>query len=108
MEKQAIFEYQNFSDFFRDLAQSRGKRGGMKVELSETIGTHPAYLSRVLAGQAQLSPEQVERLAAYLQLKGDEKRYLIFLLHEERAGTQGLKSFYREERLRLQNLRLNI
>ena len=85
-----------------------GKRGGMKLEIAEAIGTHPAYISRVLAGQAFMSLEQAERLSNHLQFKGDERRYFLLLLQEERAGTKGLKDFFREERLHLQNQRLNI
>jgi uncharacterized protein (TIGR02147 family) len=54
------------------------------------------------------SLEQAERLCSHLQFKDDERRYFLLLLQEERAGTVSLKNFFKEERLRLQNQRLNI
>lgn len=108
MSARNVYEYKSFSDFLKDLAQSRGKRGGIKSELAEVMGSHPAYLSRVLAGQAQLSLEQAERIASHLQLDEEEKRFLLFLLQEERAATPHLKKFFRDERIRIQRQRMNI
>lgn len=101
MNPKNIYSFQSFSEFLRTIAQSRGKRGGFKVELASAMGSHPAYLSRVLAGQAQMSLEQADRILSHLQVTQAERRYLLLLLQEERADTASLRTFFRSERERL-------
>lgn len=104
----SVFEYKRFTLYLNDLANSKGPRGGVKQELAEVMGVHPAYLSRVLSGKAQLNLEQIERAASHFALDEDGKRYLLFLLEEERAGTQSLKKFFENERTKILEKRLNI
>lgn len=104
----SVFEYKKFTSYLNDLANSKGPRGGVKQELAEVMGIHPAYLSRVLSGTAQLNLEQVERAATHFALDEDGKRYLLFLLEKERAGTQSLKNFFETECTKILEKRLNI
>lgn len=97
MEK-SVYEFSSTRAFLSAVTTAGGKRSGLKAELARATQCHPAFISRVLAGQAQLSLEQAERAAVYLRLSADERRYFLFFLEEERAGTQELRAFFRHER----------
>ena len=71
----------------------RGKRSA----LARAIGCQPAYLSRVLNGDGDLSLEQMEAACRFFILNASETHFLIALLGENRAGTQQLKVFWREQ-----------
>lgn len=104
----SVFEFNNYRDFLGHVAAVGGKRGGVKTKLAQVMGSHPAYLSRIFASQADLSAEQAEKIAAHLKLEHEEKRYFLFLVEEAKAGTPALKKFYREECEGIQRKRLNI
>lgn len=96
--KNSVYEFNSTRTFLMAATTAGGKRTGIKAELAKAARCHPAFVSRVLAGQAQLSLEQAERVAAFLRLTSEERRYFLFLLQEERAGTEELRAFFRDER----------
>jgi uncharacterized protein (TIGR02147 family) len=69
---------------------------GQRSALARAMGCQPAYLSRVLNGEGELSFEQMEAACRFFVLKPSEAHFLISLLGENRAGTQQMKSFWRE------------
>lgn len=97
MEK-TIYDCSTTRAFLTAATTAGGKRTGIKAELAKAMRCHPAFVSRVLAGEAQLNLEQAERAAGFLGLNHEERRYFLFLLQEERAGTDELRAFFREER----------
>lgn len=75
---------------------------GTKAQLAQAAECQPTYISQVLHGKADLSPEQGERITRYLQLSSEESQYFMLLLHKDRSGTAELKKFYQtqiEERI---------
>jgi len=61
------------------------------------MGCQPAYLSRALNGEGELSLEQVEAAARFFLLRLAESKCLIALSGENRAGTQQMKAFWRKQ-----------
>src|SRR4051794_27269958 len=96
--KSTVYEFSTTRAFLTAMTTAGGKRTGVKAQLAKAARCHPAFVSRVLSGQAQLSLEQAERTSAFLKLGPDERRYFLFLLQEERSGTEELRAFFREER----------
>jgi transcriptional regulator with XRE-family HTH domain len=78
------------------LAAAGGKamRRGTKAQLAEAAECQSTYISQVLHGKAQLSPEQAERIARYLKLGKEETNFFMLLVHKERAGSKELKNYY--------------
>ena len=103
-----VFHFSSYVDFINSVAESKGKRGGVKTALAEAMGSHPAYLSRVLADQAHLNLEQAERIAVFLKLESDERKYFFFLVEEARAGNAQVKKFFKDELEEIRKRRLNI
>ena len=103
-----VFHFNSYVDFLNSVAESKGKRGGVKTALAEAMGSHPAYLSRVLADQAHLNLEQAEKIAAFLKLESDERKYFFFLVEEARAGNAQVKKFFQDELEEIRKRRLNI
>ena len=68
---------------------------GQRTALATAIGCQPAYLTRVLNGDAHLSLEQIESAARYFMMSEAESEYLIALVGENRAGTESLKAYWR-------------
>jgi uncharacterized protein (TIGR02147 family) len=92
-KKPLVFEYQDYKKYLREQFQSESHaRSGQQTAFSKAIGCQPAYLSRVLNGDAHLSPEQADKASHFLGHSPREERYFFFLVLGNRAGTQSLKS----------------
>jgi uncharacterized protein (TIGR02147 family) len=91
-------EIANFADYKKLLAQlvKLDKRPGSKARLARAIGCQPAYLSRVLADQADLSADQVARAAGHFHLSESETEYWVYLLLENRSAEAGAKSVFKK------------
>lgn len=96
--KADIFSYTDYKKYLNDQLGMRAKQQrGPRARLAEFIGCHLAYLSQVLNGSAQLSPEQAESCSRFLGHSKVEGRYFLNLVHLNRAGTENLKKFYLEQ-----------
>jgi transcriptional regulator with XRE-family HTH domain len=71
------------------------KKAGTKSRLAVYIGCQPAYVSRVLSRQADLSSDQLLKAAGFFNLSEFEKEFLMDVLQENRAGDHATKSFFR-------------
>lgn len=93
-EKIYIFDYRNYKSFLLAAAGGKKMRRGTKAQLAEAAQCQSTYISQVLHGKAQLSPEQAERIARYLQLGKEETHFFMLLVYKERAGSKELKAYY--------------
>lgn len=102
----------DFNDYRKALQflmeRSEGEARGLQTRLARHMGCQQAYLSRVLAGKAELSQEQTLSVAIFFNLDGLECEYLLVLLGLNRAGTQELKSYYKQRQNFLLGKRLEI
>lgn len=95
-----ITKYKDYLELFKDLIDfNEDKR---KSELAQSMGCQAAFVSRVLAGQAHLSLDQLHAAAGFFGLSNKETDYWILLNLENRAVDRQLKSFFLEK---LKNLR---
>lgn len=101
-----FYDYKKCLNGFLSLPGTKGPR----ANLAQAIGCQPAYLSRVLNEDAHLSLEQAEAVCRHFVFNKAESSYFLALVGEERAGTEELRSYWREqkgralsERLELQN-----
>lgn len=68
-----------------------GKSKGPRLQLARAAGCSPSWLTRVLAEEVQLTPDQAAGIADYLHLTDDESDYFLLLVDLERAATPLLK-----------------
>lgn len=102
-----LFRLKSYRECLVWLLESSGEKG-QKTALARAMECQPAYLSRVLAGLADLSLEQIEAAARHFVLNPSESEFLIALLGEERAGTASLKAFWRKQKERILAERLEL
>jgi uncharacterized protein (TIGR02147 family) len=104
----SIYEYKTYRDYVAQRLESDTKRSGAKSAAARAINCNPAYVSRVLAGQADLSLEQAERLSAFWGQTADETDYFLLLVQYERAGTVHLRNYFSKSIKDLLSKRLNL
>lgn len=107
MSEPSIFQHESYREFLAEHFAQKGQRG-QKARTAQSMGVHPAYLSRVMNAQADLNLEQADRLAAFLQFTEEETRFFFLLVQGERAGTASLQKHFRGERARIRQQRENL
>ena len=104
MKKSSVFDYQEYRSYLRNSLASRSHvEKGQRLKLSKYLKCHPAYLTRILDGRADLSAEQGQNVNEFLGHTANESKYFLNLVLMERAGTATLKSYFREELSRIRN-----
>lgn len=92
------FVYDGYKPYLLALEESgRIFRRGFRGKLAAAVGCNAAYISHVLNGNAHLSCEQALRAAELLELSGKERDFFLLLVQQDRAGTQDLRSYYRDQ-----------
>ena len=90
---ESVYNYKDYREFI-DLTLSAP---GAKSKIAKKIGCQPAFISRVLKGDAQFSLEQGVMVCNHLGLYGLDKEYFLLILQLDRAGTQELKAYFEEK-----------
>jgi len=91
----SVFDFAEYKAFIKAwIAVRPGKGRGEKSRMAESIRCHSAYVSQVLEGSAQLSPEQAISLGEHMGLGAQESRFLLLLVQRERAGSKPLKKHF--------------
>lgn len=97
-----LFNINDYRKAFRSLiAQAENGGRGLQTKLARELGCQQAFISRVLAGQAELSPEQSFGVAKYFGLSRLHREYWLALVAENRAGNDELRLYHRERRERI-------
>ncbi len=91
----SIYRYEDYRRYLKDQIVSNGRHHGYKGRLAKAAGCHGSFLSQVLAGQAQLSPEHALGVARLWGLSRAEQEYFLLLVSLARAGTAELEAHYR-------------
>lgn len=92
-----VFSYGNCTEFLLKTVNAKDSPWGSQSRLAEAAGCQRSYFSQVLKGRATLTQDQAMGIAGYLNLSVDETSYFLLLTSLERASTEKLKSFYRNQ-----------
>lgn len=104
-----LYSAQDYKAFLADVLESDSNLNwGGRSKLAKAMGCQPAYVSRVFAGLAELSLEQVERAGRFLNLNEPQQHFLFLLCQENRAGSSELKGYFSKQRKQLINERKQI
>ncbi len=88
-----IFDFTNYRDYLRAALDAPGaKTRGSRTRLALAAGVQPSYLSQVLKGTAELTPEQADRINGFYGHTPDQSDYLLLLVGHSRAGTPSLRA----------------
>lgn len=86
-----LFGCEDYRDFLRSMISQNALHRGYQTRLAQSAGCQAAYLSHVLSGRAEFTPEHAEKLISFWDLGDEEGEYFFQLVHLARAGTPGLK-----------------
>jgi len=93
-----IFEYKDYRKFLNDWLNTEKKQHRMTASLlAEKIRVHPTFVSQVLKGHKDFSPEQWLSVCELANLSDIENDYLHFLLLQNRAGTKETRLYYQRK-----------
>jgi uncharacterized protein (TIGR02147 family) len=85
-----IFEFNSYKKFLTAHIAASSRRG-LISELAKAAGCTHSYLSQVLHGNLELTPDQAWALTEHLSLSNDEADYFLLLVLSERAASPRLK-----------------
>ena len=95
--KNTVFEYKNYLDYLKVKLATRGASRGMRSRLAESTQTKPAFISKVLAGGINLSPEHIPPTNALLAHSPEEAHFFTLQVLKARAGTKTLEAYYEDQ-----------
>jgi uncharacterized protein (TIGR02147 family) len=93
MNAPSIFSYQDYRDFLQALMTSQSESWGLITKMAKAAQCQRPYLSKVLKGEAQLTPSQAYGLARFWKLNSFETEYFLGLLEAERAGSGDYREY---------------
>jgi uncharacterized protein (TIGR02147 family) len=88
-----IFQFDDYRRYLVSALDADGERG-RRSRLAEALRCQPAFVSRVLKGEADFSQEHGMVVNVFLDHRDEESEYFMVLLDYERAGTKPLKDFH--------------
>lgn len=92
-----IFNFKNYKDYLLSLSGTKNRRSGFKSALAKAANCNNTYVSQVLSGTSNFSPEQAEQINHLLNHTPDESHYFLLLVQIERAGTLALKKYFKKQ-----------
>jgi uncharacterized protein (TIGR02147 family) len=91
-----VFEFNDYRRYLTTALDAEGERG-RRSRLAEALRCQPAFVSRVLKGDAHFSQEHGMVINAFMEHREEEAEYFMVLLDYERAGSKVLKEFHRRK-----------
>lgn len=101
-----IFEFDDYKRFLRDFIKRLPRHGhGEAGRLAKSLGTNSTFISQILNGNANLSPEQAYKVSVHFAFNQMETDYFMNLVSMNRAGDKTTENYFRQhlEKLRQQN-----
>src|SRR5262249_53933290 len=89
-----IFQYTEYKSYLSAILRSSGEGRGRRTKLAAALGCRAGFVSQVLNGSSHFSLEHRVQVAAFLDLKGQEREYFMLLLHHAKAGSVKLRQHY--------------
>jgi uncharacterized protein (TIGR02147 family) len=103
-----IFEFNEYKAYLAHRVGGHRQRRGLKSLVAKTLKCQPTYVSQVLNGSADFSPEQAEVLNRFFGHSREESLFFLLLIQKNRAGTRSLKEFVQSQLDEMQTKRLVI
>jgi len=97
-----IYTYNNYRDFVKAWEQKTSIRGA-RSQLAKASKTSPSWITRVLNGEVQLTPDHALGIATFFGFNEHETDYFLLLIDLERAASTNLKLRIQEKLDKLKN-----
>ena len=101
----SVFAFTDYRAYLARALPTAGAGRGGRARLAGVLRCQSAYISRVLKGLANLSPEQAVAASEFLGQTEAEADYFLLLVHYARAGSKELEARYLRQILAIQKKR---
>ncbi|MDO9183364.1 MAG: TIGR02147 family protein [Bacteriovorax sp.] len=96
--KKLIFDYLDYKIYIQNVIEDSPSKGrGMKLKIAEFLGCQNVLISQVLNGERHFSSEQGARLNKFFEHIKEESHFFLLLINYQKAASDELKLFLREE-----------
>ncbi|MGZ3653327.1 MAG: TIGR02147 family protein [Bdellovibrionota bacterium] len=86
----SVYECENYRIFLKKSLETDSAHGAQS-RLARAAGCSPSWITRVLNGAVQLTPDQAFAVAQHFGLAERESDYFLLLVDQERAATPALR-----------------
>lgn len=94
MAQKTVFDFKNYREYLKTRLGTSGPTRGLRSKLALKIQTRPAFVTQVLTGITDLSPEHIPATSELLGHTEEEFHYFTVLVLYARAGNHALKNYY--------------
>lgn len=96
--KSTIFDYKSYKNYLNEkIINAPSKGRGLKRKMATHLGCQTAFISQVLNQHVNFSLEQAIKLNQFWSHSKEESRFFLLLVQFERAGSEELRNFFKEE-----------
>ena len=93
-----LFHYSQYQKYLSDhVTEVSKQKTGYKARLAKAAKVHPSFMSRVLSGSVQLTPDQALLLCKFFGFSDEETEYFSLLVSNERASEPEYKEFLKKK-----------
>lgn len=92
-----VFDFNDYRQFISAQVDAQAKPWGTWGRLAKIAGCQATYLSQVMKGKAQLTPDHVYRMARHWEMTDAETDFFLLLLERERVAGKELRAHLEEK-----------
>lgn len=92
-----IFKFDSYRSYLKLRFPVSGENRGHRARLSKHIGCQTSFISLVLSQRTHLNEDMAFLCCEFLKLTAQETQFFLLLFHYEKAGTEKLRIYYKEQ-----------
>jgi uncharacterized protein (TIGR02147 family) len=98
MQDLDLYSYQDYKTYLRDFLEcQKSSISGIKGKLAKALNCQSGFISQVLNGTTHFTLEHGINVNQFCSHNKDKSHFYLLLISHERAGTEGLKNYYKEQ-----------
>ncbi|MCM2279538.1 MAG: TIGR02147 family protein [Oligoflexia bacterium] len=96
--RDTVFDFKDYKEYLSFKLEERAAlEKGQRIRLAAKLNCKPSFISQVLSGPLDLSPEHAQSANEFLGHSNAEAKFFLALVLHARAGTPSLRKHYQEE-----------
>ncbi len=95
-EEDSVYDYSHYRAYLNARLSKQGSRGA-RSQLALKTQTRPAFITQVLSGVTNLSPEHIPPTNEFLGHSEEESHFFFLLVLHARAGSGALEKYYQKQ-----------
>lgn len=101
----SVYDFMDYKKYLDAVLSTSGKQRGLRSKLATELRCQTSFVSRVIHGPADFSPDHAVLISAFLGHTEQEKDYFILLVQLARSGTRELREHYLKHLRKIQEKR---